>query len=208
MQRRIRSAVFFGIAAILTAVLISYLFKLGPERPDTRILTYVGDFPQSHIWMNTSEPLSVYEQLQKHIIVIFFSRFSSLADVDYLSRLEELDQSYPENPIAIIVVLADDASSPDQLAETVDDWGVHFPIIVDRDGEVSSSFSVSAIPALLILDTRARVSARFYSGWEQADLRGIVGDLLEQGTAMRSLAGVKFAPDGGSYLPDTIGTGP
>jgi len=208
VKMRIRSTVIFSIAALLTAVGISYLFKLGPEPPDTRILMYVGDFPEGHAWMNTSEPLSVYGQLQKHIIVIFFSEFSNLADVDYLNRLEELDQSYPESPLSIVVVFEGEESDPVELERMVDAWGVFFPVIVDNDGLVSSSFGVSAVPALVVLDSRARVSARFYSGWEQADLRGIVGDLLEQGTAMRCLAGVRFVPDGGSVFPETFRSAP
>jgi len=208
MKSRIRSGLIFSVAAILTALGISYLFTLGPKPPDTRILTYVGDFPEDHIWLNTSDPLSVYRQLQNHIIIIFFSRFSNLADVEYLDRLEELNQSYPENPLSIIVVLEDEVSDPGELQQTVDAWGVFFPVIVDQDGGVSSSFGVSAIPALVVLDSRARISARFYSGWEQADLRGIVGDLLEQGTAMRSLALTKYIPDGGSSFPDSIQSNP
>jgi hypothetical protein len=208
MKRRIRSAVLFSIAAILTAMGISYLFTLGPKPPPTQILTYVGDFPGDLIWLNTSAPLSVYEQLQNHIIVIFFSRFSNLADVEYLNRLEELNLSYPDNPLAIVVVLEDEQSDPGELMRTVETWGVFFPVIVDATGEVSSSFGVSSTPALVVLDTKARVSARFYSGWEQADLKGIVGDLLEQGTATRSLAVTRFTPDGGSFFPDSIQSEP
>lgn len=208
MKKRIRSGVLFFFAAVLTAMGISYLFTLGPDTPDTRILTYVGDFPAEHIWLNTSEPLSVYRQLQNHIIVVYFSGFTNLSDVEYLSRLEELDLSYPDSPVCVVVVLEDEESDSTALRQTVDTWGVVFPVIVDRSGAVSASFGVSSLPALVVLDSKARVSARFYSGWEQADLRGIVSDLLEQGTAMRSLAPTRFVPDGGASFPDSLTAAP
>ena len=202
VKKKIRSTVIFILALVVAALVIGSLFRLGPKPPDTRILTYVGDFPSDHIWFNTSEPLSVYDQLSRHVTVIFFCRLSVLSDLEYLSRLRELDDYYSDLPLAVVVVLERDESDAAELTATVETWGVDFPIIVDTSGLVSESFSVSTFPALLVLDSKATVSGRFYTGWREADLQGIVGDLFEQGTAMRYLSATPFEPDGGNYFPE------
>jgi len=202
VRKQIRSTILFALALVAAALLIGSLFRLGPTPPDTGILTYVGDFPSDHIWFNTSEPLSVYNQLSQHVSVLFFCELSALSDLQYLSRLEELDEYYSDLPLAVIVILVSSETDVSELTTTVETWGVDFPIIIDSSELVSQRFRVSTYPAVLVLDSKATVSTRFYAGWEEADLQGIVGDLFEQGTAMRNLSTTPFEPDGGTYFPE------
>ena len=187
---------------IAAAFLIGFLFDLGPEPPVQNVLSGVGDFPVDHIWFNTSEPLSLYNQLSKHVVVVFFCRVSTLADLQYFSRLEEIQEEFTDEPLAVIAAIQTDQTSSDELREIVEDWGIEFPVIIDNTGIVANRFNVSTSPSLLVLDARARVSARFYVGWERADLRGIVDDLLQQLRAMRYSMIEIYHPDGGSYIPD------
>ena len=75
-------------------------------------------------------------------------------------------------------------------------------MIIDNRGIVSNRFDVTSSPSLLVLDARARVAARFYAGWEKADLEGIVDDLLQQLRAMRFSTIDIYHSDGGSYVPN------
>lgn len=201
-RRRVRSTVIFIVAMIATAFLIGFLFDLGPEPPVENVLSNVGDFPVDHIWLNASEPLSLYDQLSKHVVVIFFCRLSTLSDLQYFSRLEQIQKEFSDEPLTVITAVQTDETSIDELLGSVEDWGIEFPVIIDNRGIVSNRFNVCSSPSLLVLDARARVSARFYAGWEEADLRGIVKDLLQQLRAMRFSTIEIYHSDGGSYIPD------
>lgn len=201
-RRRMRSAIVFIMAMIATAFFIGFLFNLGPEPPAQNVLSDVEDFPANHVWFNTSEPLSLYNQLNKHVVVIFFCRLSTLSDLRYFSRLEQIQDEFSDEPLAVITAVQTDETSINELRGIVEDWGIKFPVIIDNQGIVSNRFDVSSSPSLLVLDARARVAARFYAGWEEADLKGIVDDLLQQLRAMRYTTIVIYHPDGGSYVPN------
>jgi peroxiredoxin len=201
-RRRLRSSILFIAVMIAVAFLLGFLFDLGPEPPGESVLSDVGDFPADHIWFNTSQPLSLYDQLSKHVVVVFFCNLETLSDLEYCRRLAEIQQEFDQQPLAVIAVINTDQTSVRELENVVSDWGISFPVIIDSGGTVADRFNVSTLPALLVLDARARVSARFFMGWEKADLRGIVEDLLQQLRAMRYTDIRIFHPDGGRYVPE------
>ncbi|MCK4503988.1 MAG: redoxin domain-containing protein [Candidatus Aegiribacteria sp.] len=203
-RKRLRSTILFLLALVATAFLISFLFSLSPEPPSESILSDVDDFPREHIWFNSSEPLSIYNQLRKHVVVVFFCRMSTLSDVQYFTLLQEIQTEFKEQPFVVVIALETSETSIKELEDIVIDWGIDFPVIVDNRGIVSNRFNVSSYPSLLVLDSQARVSARFYTGWEQADLKGIVEDLLRLEGAMRSSPGPIFKPDGESFIPNSL----
>jgi len=200
-RKRIRSTVIFIAVMLVLAFLIGFLFDLGPETPPANVLSDVGDFPGGHIWFNTGRPLSLYDQLSRHVVVIFFCQLSTLSDLQYLSTLGDIRNEFREQPLAVIAVLQTQEESVEELQSIIDDWALTIPVIIDNQGQVASRFNVSAVPSLLILDAKARVSARFYIGWETADIRGIVEDLLRQLRAMRYSDIRIFHPDSGRYIP-------
>ncbi|NOQ21566.1 MAG: redoxin domain-containing protein [Candidatus Aegiribacteria sp.] len=206
-RKRIRSGIIFVIAMIGSAFFLGFLFDLGSEPQEEYVLSDVEDFPGDHIWFNSNEPLSLYDQLSRHVVVVFFCRLSTLTDLQYFSRLEAIHEEFIEEPFAVIAVIQTEETSIDELRSIIKDWGIEFPVIIDNTGTVSSRFNVNAFPSVLVLDSRARVSARFYVGWEKADLRGIVDDLLQQLRAMRYSQIVVYRPDGGSFIPNSIHQG-
>ena len=203
-RRRTRSTIVFLAVMVAVAFLIGFLFDLGPEQPASEVLSDVGDFPADHVWFNTSEPLSLYNQLSRHVVVIFFCNLETLSDLEYCQRLESLQEEFMEQPMAVVAVVSTAETSVDELWETIGDWGIDFPVVIDNQGMVCRRFNVGTIPALLVLDARARVSARFFMGWDRADLRGIVEDLMQQLRAMRYTDIHIFHPDGGRYIPENL----
>jgi len=206
-RRRTRSTILFLAVMVAVAFLIGFLFDLGPESTADNVLSDVGDFPSDHIWINTSQPLSIYDQLSRHVIVVFFCDLETLSDLEYCQRLERVQQEFREQPLAVIASVRTAETSVEELLDTVRDWGIEFPVIIDNQGMVCGRFGVSTLPALLVLDARARVSARFYIGWDRADLRGIVEDLLQQLRAMRYTDIRVFHTEGEYYVPDELPSG-
>lgn len=203
-RQKTTSTILFIIALVVLAFIISLLFKLGPEPPEESTGWKAYDFPDEHIWLNSSEPLSIHDQLRKHVIVTFFCEFTSLAELHDLSKLTELDIAFGNYPVSIIVILENGELNINELNDMIDSWGIDFPIVVDHTGMISDAFSVSTFPALLVLDSRARISARFYEGWNSVDIGGIINDLINDGEATRSLAISRYKPIQGSFIPDSV----
>ena len=204
-RRQLVSRVLFGAAVLAAGVGLAALFRLqGPPAAPTERYQAVGDFNDEHIWFNTSQPLSLYDQYRGHIVVILFCRFENLAAVQDLSALRRLSEAYVDNPVGVVVVYRTQTTDLETLHSHVRSWSLEFPVVVDDTGQVSENFGITAYPAVVVLGTHKRVSARFYAGWQEADLQGIVADLLGEGTASDNLAREPFVPDGGEYVPSRL----
>jgi len=204
-RKQLASRVLFAVAVVVAGVGLALLFRLqGPPPSPTERYQAVGDFTDEHIWFNTSRPLSLYDEYEGHVMVVHFCRFESLSAVQDLSALRRLDEAFPEAPLGVVVVYRTSTTNLDSLHSTVRSWGLEFPVVVDDNGEVSENFGITALPAVVVLGTHKRVSARFYAGWQEADLQGIVADLLGEGTASDNLAREVFRPDGGEYVPPRL----
>lgn len=206
LKRKLRSKLLFFSALVASAFFLSFLFSLKPEPLSTERLHSVGDFPQNHIWLNTRNPISLYDDLSGHIVILLFCEFRTLLDVRELSILENVMEQYSESPVGIILIYRSDSVDMDSLVITIENWGIELPAIVDTDGEVANNFVVRSYPTLLLLDANKRVSARYSTGWCDKDLESLVYDLLQQGVASRSLAHDKFEPEHGNFFPGNDNT--
>lgn len=204
-RKQLVSKVLFVVAVVVAGIGLALLFRLkGPPPSPTERYQAVGDFDDNHIWFNHSRPLSLYDEYEGHVMVIHFCRFGNLSAVQDLSSLRRLDEAFPEAPLGVVVVYRTNTTDLDSLHSTVRSWGLELPVVVDDNGEVLENFGVTALPAVVVLGTHKRVSARFYAGWQEADLQGIVADLLGEGTASDNLARDAFEPDGGEYVPPRL----
>ncbi len=203
-KNQVWSTVLFLLALMAFATLLGIFFRNGQEQRLTGRFQTVGDFPGDHAWFNTSYPLSLYDQLRGHVAVLYFEDFETLDDLRGLNRLNELDETYTDEPLQVIVVYRISRQRLPELYRQIETWDFRFPIIIDDRDEVGVNFGISSIPALLLIDSTGRVSAWYYHGWEDTDLETVVFDLLTQGIASRTLAMDPFVPDGGEFIPDRL----
>jgi len=185
----------------VSALLLSFLFSLKKEPPNAERYVGVGDFPSGHVWFNTAGPLSLYSQLEGHVLVVIFCDFSRLSDALALEGLQSLQDSLRRQPVQFIVAYVPVEETLTAWRQTVRDWGVDFPVIVDHDGAVRSNFGVDSIPQVLLLDAHSRIVTRYSCGWQNADIEGLVADLLAEGVASRSLSFNRFMPQPGEFVP-------
>ncbi|MCD6587799.1 MAG: redoxin domain-containing protein [Candidatus Fermentibacteraceae bacterium] len=188
---QLKSIVFFAAGVVVLAMIAGYFFKQSPARPPAGRADIASDFPEG-TWFNTAEPLSLYDQLRGHVVVVLFNDFNTLSDLEDLSRFSELDSLFINQPMFGIVVLAGrETTTADSL---VRQWQIDCPVLADPDSQAMQTFGIRALPAVLVLDARARVAARYYEDWQRIPIEAVIQDLLDQGVATRSLAAVKYVP--------------
>ncbi len=190
-RAQLRSILFFVVGVLGFTLIAGFLFKQSPTRPPVGRAAIVSDFP-SGSWFNTSEPISLYDQLKGHIVVVLFNDFNTLADLEDMNRLAEVDSVFQDYSVACIVVTVGVEQS--QTEALIEQWGIDFPLLADPDSMAMSGFGVSAVPGVVVIDTASRVAARYYEDWQNAPLEEVIRDLLDQGVATRSLAVEKFVP--------------
>jgi hypothetical protein len=190
-RRQFKAALLFFCGVAVFAVIAGILFRQSPYQPPAGRMGIASDFPQG-TWFNTEEPLSIFDQLRGHIVVVLFNDFNTLADLEDLNRLSDIDSTFAENPVACIVVSAGrQVSMTDSL---VNQWQICFPVMADPDSTVMENFGVRALPAVIVIDTASRIAARYYEDWNRVPLEGVIYDLIDQGVATRSLALEKYNP--------------
>ncbi len=188
---QLKSIVFFGVGVVVLAMIAGYFFRQSPARPPTGLAGIACDFPSGR-WFNTAEPLSLYDQLRGHVVVVLFNDFNTLSDLEDLSRFSELNRLFVDQSMfGIVVLTSGETATADSL---VNQWQIDCPVLADPDSVAMQTFGIRALPAVLVIDSRARVAARYYEDWQRIPIEAVIQDLLDQGVATHSLAAVKFVP--------------
>jgi peroxiredoxin len=81
-----------------------------------------------------------------------------------------------------------------------DDYGVEFPILIDRDGEVGDEYRLGGVPETLFIDANGIVRARFIGPFESedrgTDVQGAI-ELTELEARIAELISLEGNDDGG-----------
>ncbi|MCK5786664.1 MAG: redoxin domain-containing protein [Candidatus Sabulitectum sp.] len=190
-RERLKGALFFAVGVVLFTLIAGFLFRQSPDRHPTGRADIASDFPEG-TWFNTTEPLSLYDQLRGHVVVVLFNDFNTLSDLEDLTHLSNLDNTFQEQTVICLVVLAGrEITAADSL---VSQWQIGYPVLADPDSMAMGAFGIRALPGVLVIDATARVAARYYEDWQSIPIEAVIEDLLDQGMATRSLANEKYIP--------------
>lgn len=182
---QMKATLWFVLGVAVFAVIAGFLFRQSPYSPPAGRMGIVSDFPDG-TWFNTTGPLSLFGELRGHVVVVLFNDFTTLADLEDLTRLCSIDSTFTDQPVMCVVVCA--GRDTEDTGSLIEQWQIHFPVIADPDFTVMDNFGVRALPSVLIIDTASRSAARYYQGWTLIPLEDVISDLLEQGFETRSLA--------------------
>lgn len=188
-RKQLKAAILFAVGVIVFTVIAGFLFRQSPARPPAGRMEIASDFPGG-TWFNTREPLSLYMELKGHVVVVLFNDFNTLSDLEDLTRLHSIDSTFIHEPVACVVIAAGTDSAA--TSSLVDQWHIGSPVLADPAFEAMNCFGVSALPAVLVIDTASRISSRYYEDWHLIPLEDVIQDLLGQGEATRSLANEKY----------------
>lgn len=189
-RHQFKSFLLFAVGIIVFTVIAGFLFKQSPARLPAGRTDIASDFPEGH-WVNTDEPLSLFDQLKGHVVVVLFNDFNTLADLEDLTDFGELNRIFSDQAVICIVISAGcGAETTDSL---VNQWQINFPVLADPDSLAMQTFGIRALPGVLVINATARVAARYYEDWQNIALDAVIQDLINQGIATHSLATEKYS---------------
>ncbi len=100
------------------------------------------------------------DQYRGKVLLLNFFAFWCDTWKEELVRFKALRSSHPELDFEIVFVAVD--SRERSLAEPLMlQQGIHFPLVVDRRGEVSSLYGISTVPTLFVIDPQGKVRASY-----------------------------------------------
>jgi peroxiredoxin len=70
--------------------------------------------------------------------------------------MEELHKAHPE----LVLLLVDSKESPAVVQQFADEFGITYPILLDRDGAVMKLYQVFALPTNLFIDADGMIRAK------------------------------------------------
>ncbi len=92
--------------------------------------------------------------------------------------MEKLWSTYGDHDFVIIAVAAD-KGSPDNVRRFANRLGVSFPVLLDPEGGVRNSYEVSALPTTYIIGMDGKISGRIIGAidWDMAMFRELIDTL-------------------------------
>ncbi len=91
-------------------------------------------------------------------------------------KLSSLKDRLGAQGLAVVGITTDPAET---AAVFADETGMHYPTVVDRDGETSRLYNVTALPTVVIIDKTGTVRD-VVIGYNPGRVEGIARDLLEE----------------------------
>lgn len=94
-------------------------------------------------------------------IVVFVSwSYKCPSCIRYTHRLDILHGKYDKSRVAVIGISAGDMEDAAAIRANKANLGIHFPVLLDRDGRLAAMLGVTHIPSVFIIDENARLRYR------------------------------------------------
>jgi thiol-disulfide isomerase/thioredoxin len=131
---------------------------LAPDFPSTGSTINGKRYPAAELWFN-SEPLN-WEKLKNKVVLIDFWEYTCINCIRTFDYLKKWDKLYRSDGLVIIGVHTpefDFAHDPANVKQAVRRFGFEFPVVVDSDMRIWSSYAVNAWPTKILVGPDRRI---------------------------------------------------
>lgn len=136
-----------GLAALFPSIYQAYLQNSSLDIGDTA--------PDFELTALTGETIRL-SQFRGQPVLLNFSASWCPSCREEAPLLEELHQEYPE----LVILLVDLKENQKTVQDFADEFGLTYPILLDRDGKVSDQYAIFAIPTGLFIDRDGMIQAK------------------------------------------------
>ena len=151
----------------LTLALLSLLLTAGlAGAQDSRQQRYEGvyaapEFPAGLDWINVEQPLTM-AGLQGKIVIFDFWTYGCVNCLHIIPVLEQVETKFANEVVVIGVHSAkfETEGQTENLRQVVQRYGVHHPVVNDKDFQIWRTYGVNAWPTVGIVDPRGYLVIR------------------------------------------------
>jgi peroxiredoxin len=129
----------------------------------------------------SGKPVRFSEFKGKVVLLNFWTTWCPPCRVE-MPAMERLYQAYRDDGL-VVVAVSMDRSPADKVKAFVEELGLNFPVLHDRDERVARLYSVPGVPTSYIVDARGRIMYRALGeyDWFGPTAKSTVEDLLRTG---------------------------
>lgn len=93
--------------------------------------------------------------------------------------MSELAQSYPEGKLRVLSI--NFKESPEHVDTFMKQFSVHFPVLIDRQGDVAAQWGVFAFPSSFLVDDQGRIrySVNASIDWNTPKVKALIDQIIQ-----------------------------
>jgi thiol-disulfide isomerase/thioredoxin len=164
----------------------------GADRPEPfdGTFTYEGEspapeFPTGLAWLNVDRPLSLAQDLRGKIVVLDFWTQGCINCIHVIPDLARLEEEYSEELVVVGVHWAkfDRERQLEAVRQSVQRYGVEYPIVNDELEQIRAAYQVTAWPTLMLVGARGNVVGTHAGEGAYAVLQPVIDVMAAEFTA-------------------------
>lgn len=99
--------------------------------------------------------------------------------VEEIPSMSELAQSYPEGKLRVLSI--NFKESPEHVDTFMKQFSVHFPVLIDRQGDVAAQWGVFAFPSSFLVDDQGRIrySVNASIDWNTPKVKALIDQIIQ-----------------------------
>jgi DNA-binding beta-propeller fold protein YncE len=152
------------------------------------------ELPQDFVWLNTSRPLSLRE-LRGQLVILDFWTYCCINCMHVLPVLDALEERHRHDPLVVIGVHSgkfDEERDPENVRDAIARYGIHHPVVVDREMKIWHDFAIRSWPTLVVIRPDGSIAAVAPGEPEAPVLEAFVTGELERARERGVLAAAPF----------------
>ncbi len=94
--------------------------------------------------------------------------------------MNELAQSYPAGQLRVLSI--NFKESPAHVTAFMKQFSVHFPVLIDRQGDVAAQWGVFAFPSSFLVDDQGRIrySVNASIDWNTPKIKALIDQIVRE----------------------------
>jgi peroxiredoxin len=148
--------------------------------PTDAIGLVVGKYPPDFMLTNaiTGEQVSLSTYLGKQPVVLFFWATWCPFCKNEIPYLQAVYQKYQADGLVVLAIDADPTDSLTSVIQTINQYGMTFPVLMDPSGEIGQQYAIEAVPHHIFIGRTGRIVSVAKGGLSEKALEGQVMSIM------------------------------
>jgi peroxiredoxin len=148
--------------------------------PTNAIGLVVGKYPPDFMLTNaiTGEQVSLSTYLGKQPVVLFFWATWCPFCKNEIPYLQAVYQKYQADGLVVLAIDADPTDSLTSVIQTINQYGMTFPVLMDQSGEIGQQYAIEAVPYHIFIGRTGRIVSAAEGGLSEKVLEGQVMSIM------------------------------